>query len=88
MTDQIKIGENGVTLYQAIAVKHGLKALTKGFLVNSAYTSTNCRRMATKFTGKKYPAGKNGLEAAYNDMVAVIEDAAPAVREAGNISHG
>lgn len=84
---EIVIGENGVTLYQAMAVRSGLKALLLGFKVNRAYTSTNCRAMASRFTGKKYPAGQAGIKAAIADLTVVIDGAAPVVREAGNIRH-
>lgn len=64
---------SGTRVYQALAVRSGLRALLKGFKLNSSYTSTNCRATATRFTGKKYPAGKRGIQQAIDDLTALIE---------------
>jgi len=40
----------------AIAAKHGLKAIMRGFRLNTAYTPKRCREVAEAFTGKKFAA--------------------------------
>ena len=59
--------------YQLAVVKQGIKALLIGMKINSAYTSTNCRNFVSNLTGVKYPAGKNGLTLALNDINQIIE---------------
>lgn len=49
--------ESGVTVYQALAVKHGLKACKIGMRVNRAYTPTNLMAMVSKITGNKHKRG-------------------------------
>jgi hypothetical protein len=66
---------DGPRLYQALAVRSGLRALQKGFKLNRAYTSTNCRRTAGNITGKKYPAGKKGIQQAIDDLTVRIDAA-------------
>lgn len=44
----------GVQIFQALAIKQGLKAIQIGMRVNRAYTPTACMMMATKITGKKF----------------------------------
>jgi hypothetical protein len=88
MEKELVIGDNGVTMYQALVVRQGLKACLIGMRLNSAYTPTNCKKMASKFTGKKYGTGKEALRAAIADITVVIDEAAPAVKEAGTISNG
>lgn len=46
----------GVSIFQALAIKHGLKAIKLGMRVNRAYTPKNCMAMASKITGKKFKA--------------------------------
>jgi hypothetical protein len=72
-TPQFKM--EGTRVFQALAVRSGLKALQKGIKLNRAYTSTNCRATATKFTGKSYPAGKNGIQQAIDDLTTLIDAA-------------
>lgn len=55
-------------LLQAIAAKHGLKALKIGMRVNRSYTPAACRAVAEKFTGKKFKARD------YDGMIAAIDD--------------
>lgn len=43
---------DAVRLYQAKVVRQRLKACQIGMRLNSSYTPTNCKLMATKFTGK------------------------------------
>jgi hypothetical protein len=57
-----------VRVYQALAVKQGLKSLQQGFRLNRAYTSTNLRRTAGHITGRTYKAGKNGIVQAISDL--------------------
>ena len=47
---------NGIAVFQALAVKGGLKAIKLGLRVNTAYTPKNCMAMATKITGKQFKA--------------------------------
>ena len=54
--------------YRMAVVRQGIKALLIGMKINSGYTSTACRTFVTKLTGTKYPAGKNGLQEALNDI--------------------
>ena len=65
--------EVSVSNYQLAVVKQGIKALLKGFKINRAYNSTNCREFVASITGKYYPAGKNGLEKALNDLQIEID---------------
>lgn len=48
---------SGITVYQALAVKQGLKACKIGMRVNRAYTPTNLMAMVQKITGKKHKRG-------------------------------
>jgi hypothetical protein len=52
----------------AIAAKHGLKAIQKGFRLNTAYTPKNCRRIAEEFTGRKFKARD------YQGMIDAIQE--------------
>ena len=40
----------------AIAARAGLRAIKLGMRLNSAYTPTQCRKVAEQFTGKKFKA--------------------------------
>lgn len=71
---QIIIAE-GTRLYQALVCRQGLKACKIGLRLNRAYTTTNCLRTATLFTGKKYPRSKKSLDEAIADITAVIDAA-------------
>ena len=68
--------EVSVSNYQLAVVKQGIKALLKGFKLNRAYNSTNCREFVASITGKHYPAGKNGLEKALIDLQLEIDNIA------------
>lgn len=48
---------SGVTVYQALAVKQGLRACKIGMRVNRAYTPTNLMAMVHKITGSKHKRG-------------------------------
>lgn len=75
---EIVIGNDAPRLYQALAVRSGLKALQKGFQVNRAYTAVNCLRTATLFTGNTYkPRTKTELQRAVDDLTKVIDAARP-----------
>lgn len=46
-----------VSLFQALAIKHGLRFYAKhGMRVNKAYTPKAMMEMATKITGQKFAA--------------------------------
>ena len=66
---------DGPFLFQALAVRQGLRSLQKGFKLNSQYTSTNLRRTAQYITGVRYPAGKNGIQQAIDDLTVRIDAA-------------
>lgn len=72
---QILAGDSSVRLYQAMAVRAGLKACLHGLRLNTAYTPKNCLLTATKFTGKTYGRGKKALQQAYDDLTVVIDSA-------------
>jgi len=62
-------------MYQAIALKHGLRLWIKhGIKANTRWTVTNMLRTVGKFTGKSYKRSKLGQEEALADIIAVIED--------------
>lgn len=78
MNNGIKVTESGtiiatgvgVSIFQALAVKHGLKAIKIGFRVNRAYTPKNCMMMASKITGKKFkPRDYDGAIAALEEWI-------------------
>jgi hypothetical protein len=52
----------------AVAAKHGLIAIKKGFRLNRAYTPKNCRAMAERLTGRKFKARD------YDGMIAALEE--------------
>jgi hypothetical protein len=58
--------------YRLAVVKQGIKALQRGMMINSGYTSTACRNFVTERTGVKYPAGKKGLQLALDDLQDLI----------------
>lgn len=62
-----------ISVYQALCVKHGLQAITKGFRINRAYTPKNCMAMATKITGEKFKA--RDYEGAIKALEGWIENA-------------
>ena len=51
------------------AIKLYLKA---GMQVNRHYTPAAMRRVVTEYTGVTYPRSRQGLEKAYNDLLAVV----------------
>lgn len=59
---------------QAIAAKHGLKAIKLGGRLNSSYTPTRCRAVAEAFTGRKFKARD------YDAMIRAIDDRLAIVR--------
>jgi hypothetical protein len=46
----------GISTYQALVVKQGLKAIKVGLRLNRSYTPKNLMAMATKITGQKFKA--------------------------------
>ena len=61
-------------MYQAIALKHGLRLWIKhGIKANTRWTVTNMLRTVGKFTGKSYKRSKQGQEEALADIIAFIE---------------
>ena len=62
-------------MYQAIALKHGLRLWIKhGIKANTRWTVTNMLRTVGKFTGKSYKRSKQGQEEGLADIIAVIEN--------------
>jgi hypothetical protein len=57
----------GITVYQALVVKQGLKAIKVGMRLNRSYTPKNLMAMTTKITGKKFKARD------YDGAIAAIE---------------
>jgi len=67
---------SGPRIYQAVAVKLGLKAIKTGLKLNSAYTKTNLLKTASKFTEKQYATrGTDGIDRAVEDISNWIDDA-------------
>lgn len=76
MTEEVIIHEGGAGFtiinpdpnrLQAVAAKHGLKAIKLGMRLNRAYTPAACRAAAERFTGKKFKARD------YDGMIAAID---------------
>ena len=61
-----------VDAYRLAVFKQGIKALMLGMQINRGYTSTVCRNYVSGLTGKKYPAGKKGLQLALDDIEGLI----------------
>lgn len=66
---------DGPRLYQAVAIRMGLRSLQKGFKLNSQYTSKNLRQTAQNITGTRYPAGAKGIQQAIDDLTVRIDAA-------------
>tara|TARA_R110002060_G_scaffold43106_1_gene54599 strand:+ start:326 stop:577 length:252 start_codon:yes stop_codon:yes gene_type:complete len=62
-----------IEAYRMAVFKQGIKALLIGMKINSGYTSTVCRNYVSGLTGKKYPAGKKGLQLALDDLEFLIK---------------
>ena len=60
--------------YRMAVFKQGIKALLIGMQINRGYTSTVCRNYVSGLTGKKYPAGKKGLQLALDDLQELIDN--------------
>ena len=75
MTEKVEIGDNGPLLYQALVIRKGLEACKIGMRLNTAYTPTNLKRAATRFTGKCYKRGAKALDEAIADITEVIDAA-------------
>lgn len=63
----IATGE-GITRYQVIVVKQGLKACKRGMRLNRAYTPKNLRALTERFVGRKFKARD------YDGMIAAIDE--------------
>jgi len=62
-----------IEAYRMAVFKQGIKALLIGMKINSGYTSTACRNYVAGLTGKKYSAGKKGLQLALDDLEFLIK---------------
>lgn len=58
--------------FRMAVFKQGIKALLDGMQISRGYTSTACRNYVAGLTGKKYPAGKKGLQLALDDLQELI----------------
>jgi hypothetical protein len=62
---------------QAIAAKHGLRAIKIGMRANRAYTPKRCREVAEQFTGRKFkPRDYDGMIAAIDAKLNELPDVA------------
>lgn len=66
-------GKEGVSLYQAIALKHAMKLSVRGIQPGKGWTRKAMLTLATKFTGKEYKRGIKGFEQAQADVSDWIE---------------
>ena len=67
---------SGPRIYQAVAVRQGLKAIKIGLKLNTAYTKSNLLKTATKFTDVEYPVrGTGGVDRAIEELTTWIDDA-------------
>jgi hypothetical protein len=62
-----------IDAYRMAVFKQGIKALLIGMQINRGYTSTVCRNYVSGLTGKKYSAGKKGLQLALDDLEFLIK---------------
>ena len=60
--------------YRMAVFKQGIKALLIGMQINRGYTSTVCRNYVSGLTGKKYSAGKKGLQLALDNLQELIDN--------------
>lgn len=68
------VGPDATALFAACALKSGMYLYLKtGMKANRAYTPTNMRTAATRYTGKQYANSRKGLEAAMADMQVWID---------------
>lgn len=58
----------GISRYQALVTKQGLKAIKMGMRLNRAYTPKNLKLMTEKITGKTFKARD------YDGMIAALEE--------------
>ena len=73
MSDAVIFNTPGqIQAFQMRVFKQGLKALLRDMPINREYNSTNCRKYVSSLTGKKYPAGKKGIQAALTDLENLI----------------
>mgnify|MGYP000680897674 FL=1 len=63
-----------IEAYRMAVFKQGIKALLSGMKINSGYTSTACRNYVSGLTGRRYSAGKKGLQLALNDLQELINN--------------
>jgi len=63
---------SNVDAYRLAVFKQAIKALLIGMQINQGYTSTVCRNYVSGLTGKKYSAGKKGLQLALEDIQDLI----------------
>lgn len=73
---------SGITHYQMLVVKQGLKACKIGMRVNRAYTPTNLKKMTEQITGQRFKARD------YDGMIAALEVRIAASLECASHTHG
>jgi len=73
---------SGPRIYQAVAVRQGLKAVKIGLKLNTAYTKTNLLKTASKFTEHEYVVrGTDGVDRAIAEISVWIDDARAILNE-------
>lgn len=66
-------GKEGVTLYQAITLKHAMKLSMLGIQPGRGWTRKAMIVLARKITGNDYRVGVKGFEAAFDDICKWVE---------------
>jgi hypothetical protein len=69
----------GITRYQMLVVKQGLKACKIGMRVNRDYTPTNLRKMVERWTKAKFKARD------YDGMIKAVEELIAETKEEANV---
>lgn len=70
----ISISGDAMELYRVLSLRSALSLYLKtGMKVNRAYTPTNMRTAATQYTGATYARSRKGLQAAHDDLAAMIK---------------
>lgn len=73
---------DAVAIYQAMAVRQGLKACKIGMRLNIAYTPKNLMSMVTKITGKTFTRGK------YDEAISAVDEWILQARSTTEIKEG
>lgn len=67
-------GKENIELFRLVTIKSAMGLyLRSGMRVNASYTPTNMNLVVSKITGKSYGSSKKGVQLAFNDLVAHIE---------------